>query len=220
MKELSIEEKAKAYDKVRDKIAIRFGSNVADEIFSQYEMSEDEKTRKELLAWLKSRDGQTFPIDRYNAAVAWLEKQGEQKPAWSEEDEYCIHQLIVFCENCMVPDSGAKRCAHWLNSLKDRVEPQPQKEWSEEDKEIIRSLLDIIYECHSYGKCALKLNEYSKLCDWLKSLKDRYTWKPSDEQRAVLNEVINFAADSEFQHWNSFIYTILSSLQDQLKKLI
>ena len=37
MKELSIEEKAKAYDEVREKIAIRFGSNVADEIFYQFE---------------------------------------------------------------------------------------------------------------------------------------------------------------------------------------
>ena len=49
MKELSVKEKAKAYDKVREKIALRFGSNVSEEIFSEYEESEDERIRKELL---------------------------------------------------------------------------------------------------------------------------------------------------------------------------
>ena len=55
----------------------------------------------------------------------------EQKPAWSEEDEYCINQLIVFCENCMIPDSGAKRCANWLKSLKDRYAWKPSSEQME-----------------------------------------------------------------------------------------
>jgi len=40
--------------------------------------------------------------------------------AWSEEDECCINQLIVFCENCMVQDGNAKKCANWLKSLKER----------------------------------------------------------------------------------------------------
>lgn len=77
---------------------------------------------------------------------------------------------------------------------------------------------------HSYGA------EYGKVgecIDWLNSLKDRVgceancttTWKPSDEQMAVLNEVINYAANSELQHWSSFIYTLLKSLREQLKKL-
>lgn len=41
------EEKAKAYDEVREKIALRFGSNVAEEIFSEFEMNEDDRIRKE-----------------------------------------------------------------------------------------------------------------------------------------------------------------------------
>jgi hypothetical protein len=43
---MTTEEKAKAYDKVREKIAIRFGSNVAKEIFSEYEETKDERIRK------------------------------------------------------------------------------------------------------------------------------------------------------------------------------
>ena len=80
----SIEEKAKAYDEVREKIAIRFGSNVADEIFSQFEMSEDERIRKEIIDYLSTvNDKELIP---YESWIAWLEKQGEQKP----DEEYNI----------------------------------------------------------------------------------------------------------------------------------
>ena len=84
----------------------------------------------------------------------------EQNPAWSDEDEYCINQLIVFCENCMVPDSGAIKCAHWL-----------------------------------------------------KSLKDRYTWKPSDKQMDALRKA------SKNEYLKSEQYDILVSLYNDLKKL-
>lgn len=50
----------------------------------------------------------------------------EQKPAWSEE--CCINQLIVFCENCMVQDSNAKKCASFLKSLKERYTWKPSEE--------------------------------------------------------------------------------------------
>ena len=53
---------------------------VLESLFPELAVNEDERIRKELLAWLKSQDGQTLPMDRYNAAIAWLEKQGERKP--------------------------------------------------------------------------------------------------------------------------------------------
>jgi hypothetical protein len=55
-------------------------------------------------------------------------KNTKQQLAWCEGDEYCIHQLIVFCENCMVQDDGAKRCAQWLKSLKERYAWKPSDE--------------------------------------------------------------------------------------------
>lgn len=45
---------------------------------------------------------------------------------WSEE--CCINQLIVFCENCMVQDSNAKKCASFLKSLKERYTWKPSEE--------------------------------------------------------------------------------------------
>ena len=67
-----LEKKARAYDEVREKIAQRFGSNVAEEIFSEYEMNEDEKIRKELIKFVKVN------IPDEERYIAWLEKQGEQ----------------------------------------------------------------------------------------------------------------------------------------------
>ena len=87
MKELSIEEKAKAYDKVREKIAIRFGSNVAEEIFSQFEMSEDEKIRKALIHMISEQDGFLTSINGVSVKdiLAWLKRQGDQRPVISDD---------------------------------------------------------------------------------------------------------------------------------------
>lgn len=76
------EEKARAYDKVRKKIAIRFGSNVADEFFAEFEGSKDEEIRKALLEMVHDTTGDELWVD-YNVhkeeALDWLERQGEQK---------------------------------------------------------------------------------------------------------------------------------------------
>lgn len=49
--------------------------------------------------------------------------------------------------------------------------------------------------------------------DWLKSLKERYTWKPSDTQLECLSDAI--------KHYNSLGYDahILKELLNDLKKL-
>lgn len=129
--------------------------------------SEDEKIRKEIISWLQNTEGQVLPIDRYNAALTWLEKQGhdgkmwiyrdvylkekeqlvqdgiddvlqhpqkyglekqgEQKPAWSEEDEKECKRVVgllegwlsTFNETSYAED--CKRGISWLNSLKQRM---------------------------------------------------------------------------------------------------
>lgn len=79
-----LEKKAKAYDDVKEKIALRFGSNVAEEIFSEYEMNEDEKVRKAIIKILNEIvvdfNYKEYLNISYNIKdmVAWLEKQGEQ----------------------------------------------------------------------------------------------------------------------------------------------
>lgn len=45
------------------------------------------------------------------------------------------------------------------------------------------------------------------------------TWKPSEEQIKILNEILNFAANHECPYWNDYIFGTLNNLIRQLKKL-
>ena len=88
---------------------------------------------------------QTLEAVEYVRTDSFIDKAVE----WSEEDEYCRHQLIVFCEKCMAQDSGARRCANWLKSLKERVQPQSQWKPSEEQMEAMRNAIKPY--CKGYG---------------------------------------------------------------------
>lgn len=133
MKELSIEQKAKAYDQVREKIALRFGSNVAEEIFSKFEDSEDGRIRKALIRFHKS----TIDVDgiKGDDIVAWLEKQGG-KTAWSEDGENRINRLIAYFEDkeSFTAEDDVVY-ANWLKSIKERVQPQSKQDILEKLKE-------------------------------------------------------------------------------------
>lgn len=86
---MTIEEKAKAYDK-----ALKQGqqlkranpydtvSDMIDSIFPELKENEDEKIRKELIKKVQTYINGNIPCG-YDAkkALAWLEKQGEQNPA-------------------------------------------------------------------------------------------------------------------------------------------
>ena len=141
-------------------------------------------------------------------ALAWLEKQGEQKPtdeemkellkteyekgradaitemqkpAWSEDDENRINRLIAYFEDkeSFTAEDDVVY-ANWLKSLKDRV--QPKQEWSEEEEKIINGITN--YLC-SHDSC--RLDGFDKWYDFLKFLKDRVLpqlkqeWSEEDE---------------------------------------
>lgn len=78
--------KAEAYAKVREKIALRFGSNVAEEIFSEFEESGDERIRKDIIAFIKKRDRSGCDYD-YDKWIAWLEKQKDTNVLIQEVSE-------------------------------------------------------------------------------------------------------------------------------------
>ena len=114
------EEKAKAYDNVREKIAIRFGSNVADEIFSQFEMSEDERIMKELLEHLRKllEIYDTLQTEeeysKVQSWIAWLEKQGE-KAKYHDICDKCVRQPT--CQSDCFLQQGEQKPT-------DKVEPK------------------------------------------------------------------------------------------------
>ena len=109
MKELSIEEKAKAYDeaiKVAEKYHNGTLKDVMETIFPELAESEDERMRKELICFLETEIPQCNARDKY---IAWLEKQGEQKHEtpiprfnigdWVIDEQDIVHQIANVIEN-------------------------------------------------------------------------------------------------------------------------
>ena len=285
MKELSIEEKAQAYDDALEKANAlhkdedRHLKATLERIFPELaDESEDERIRKVLVEIVKcnERSGYTLLNNvSTSSMLAWLEKQGERKYNWNEEDEHRIELLKALCEDKFlesVPNSTMyeemRTTIDWLKSLKNRVLPQPKQEWSEDDKEHMASILttllmeaknakieqyrssvesdiDWIYslknkdrvqpkqkwseedETNSYHLKTLLENlakdikhEFRVISDedrdkytaWLNSLRNRITWKPSEEQMDVLSSTMG---DSTSTHYSATLH----SLYNDLKKL-
>ena len=112
-KKLSVEEKAKRYDEAIKKLRSLYDDydtvstliNVKEElenIFPELKKSEDERIGDMII---KSFD-YTNPWDFLNnrgvdkqSVIAWLEKQGEQKPADKVEPKFKVGDWIIFDEN-------------------------------------------------------------------------------------------------------------------------
>ena len=95
-----------------------------EKIFPELKESEDEKIRKALIRFHKS----TIDIDGIKGEdiIDWLEKQGEKKPAWSEDDERIVtalmegfryHQLF----NPRFGEVPNTEIISWIKSLKERL---------------------------------------------------------------------------------------------------
>ena len=222
MKELSIEEKAKAYDKVREKIAIRFGSHVADEIFSQFEMSECERIRKALIdgftVMKESKNcGKTFSNHNIPVAdiLAWLEKQKDTDKLIQEtyEKGYTEGQRIerknhngdeskkeATCVADIIDHLSEKEQEILFKEL-DMQKGQKSSEWSKEDKGILDGIIDAA-EHH----CMLTAYDI----EWLKSLKPN--WKPSEEQIEALRLARGYLAEKHNRDAADSLYNDLKRL--------
>ena len=101
-----------------------------------------------------------------------------KKPAWSEEDENIIKELINDFEDILGTANGIDKKTHgysieklkeqidWLKSLKDRV--QPKQEWSEDDIKKISWILAALQNSTMRNSSLKKENEDAE--NWLKSL--------------------------------------------------
>ena len=147
----------------------------------------------------------------------------EQNPAWSEEDEVNFHDVMWAIEQARTiakdeNDMGNLWYAErWLKSIKERVQPLLKYEWSEEDENkkndaitaIDLMMTDSFKETHPNLYKA-----FGEAKDWLKSLKERYAWKPSDEQMQALANALGLANNCGE---DSAYY--LRTLHDTLKRL-
>ena len=113
---------------------------ILDDIFPELAGGEDEKERKALVEMVRDRTGDELWVD-YNVhkeeVLAWLEKQGEQKPIeWDADDDEKIFFLkarLKDYEDCIIYDEELSECQKhnvrettkeflkWLDSIKERI---------------------------------------------------------------------------------------------------
>ena len=105
------------------------------------------------------------------------------KPAWGEEDEKQVRQIerIIHDDGCT--QKLQKQIADWFNSLKDRVQPQPKQDWSEEDWELLnevrKHIVGIMGDKPDFTPNKV-YEGFLELIDRLKLLRPYKQWKPSD----------------------------------------
>ena len=83
MKELTIEEKAKAYDEAIERAKKIYGNGIIERIFPELKEVDDERIKKNCIHFLelqKQHHAATFEIEE---CIAWLEKQGKTSPILS-----------------------------------------------------------------------------------------------------------------------------------------
>lgn len=198
---------------------------------------EDRKEHK-WLRWLE-KQGEQKPTDEdmkealrteyeKGRADAFVQMQKE----WSEEDEKMVKCCEIALEAFEKLGKNTQGFPHenyfeldeekiypsevnrWLKFLS----PQPKQEWGEEDEVMINRIRSIV-EKYAFSQSAVDVNgdlcekEYIDTDNWLKSLKERYFWKPSDDQMRALEYIINNASNT------SYSCKIAKGLLEQLKKL-
>ena len=88
--------------------------------------------------------------------------------------------------------------------------------WNEEDEKFLKQAIEEIN--YALNDKDLFYNGTLPIVDWLKSLKERYAWKPSDEQIKVCKEVYADLLSAKGFNLGT-INSELNRLEEQLKKL-
>lgn len=161
-----------------------------------------------------------------------LEKQGEPADLKTKAGNWYVCDMEVMNENMVTafrrgeiyhcPKDGyldvhgalfEVGCLDVFRLATEKEIPQTKQEWSEEDKSLCSQIQGILSVCKSEDLLSSDLHK--EMCDWLKSLKERYTWKPSEEQMKALYdsipEMVMVISEREM---------LLNSLYKDLKKLM
>lgn len=214
MKELSIEEKAKAYDEAIKRVeniktgkhetTFMFTEGLFEYVFPELKESEDGNIRKEIIAHIKwCEDGGYCSKEELKRWITFLEKQGEQNtvvviPKFRVGDvirpkgstaEYTIESISGECYH-------GKGWGLHISCDDDYELVKQNNAWSKEDENLFRCAIDAIkQESKVRTDGCLDEEVGGMVIDWLKSLKERVLPKPkqewSEKDKCMLNNVID-----------------------------
>ena len=110
----------------------------------------------------------------------------EQKPAWSEEDEYMFNSFLHKLEVCgLLSNQEIIWIKNKFKSLKERV--QPKQGWNEEDEEMLEDV-KFNFEYNKGEMTDAMIAQYNRFFDKIKSLKPQAkpVWSAEDEKKRTL----------------------------------
>lgn len=123
--------------------------------------NENERISKEIISFITDRQN-WFPKEETKVSwIAWLEKQGEQNPSWSEEDEEMKLDTIKAFQLAYLyateEENPRKRNIDWLKSIK----PNHWKP-SEEQLLSLQEAISIVGENSISGRNLIEILEQLK----------------------------------------------------------
>lgn len=219
------EEKAKAYDEALERTSKLIDEGCLNKmtgefIFPELKESEDERIRKAIIEGLREMKSSFHTISsiKIDDAIAWLEKQGEQKPAeYNRETSTDLRDIVDNEANAIWEEESTDGCHLVIDSfnmfygicmqIAEAVVDYKKPAWGEEDKARFESCIKLLQTSDGYDTINVK---------WLKSLKYRYTWKPSEEQ---MNTLEQWLKDNQYKGDARYCYPIFELLYQDLKKL-
>ena len=149
--------------------------NMIEALRLEYERGKSDVLQEQRKEWtsedLLNRNEIMDILQEYNRddLIAWLEKQGDQKPVEKPEwydsmDEFYADALIEMIENSDLMDRDKRNRLVWIE--KHRVNPV---EWSEEDDKMLQTLVSGV-DCYTYFNGI----QSEDVVNWLKSLKQKF----------------------------------------------
>lgn len=127
----------------------------------------------------------------------WL-INNKSKPATKEQRDILFQKM-------------KEACYEWDADKKELRKIEQKPAWSEEDERNLQGIIDEI-EANKNHAPDYDVATYNRFLSWLKSIKERYTWKPSDEQMNTLEYYMHTLICNEHKE-------VLFGLYEDLKKL-
>ena len=197
----------------------KISQEIAETIFPELKESEDERIRK---AFIKVYQGYC-PTDKWNKEftfgqiVAWIERLGDKAfsverlfaeagigPAYKDGDSWCV----LIGENiqegiCGFGETPRHAYVNFLKELWEKAFEQKPVEWSDKDEKMLNDAIGAIGAADYYT-----YDDKQEIKNWLELLKERHTWKPSDEQIKALENSTGAAEEQ-----SKSLYSLLSDLK-------
>ena len=196
-------------EEIINNVHYEFRAGIGEESFGR-EVLERFLESKDIEAPKKS-DRLMKALQTANAKIGELVEENYylKNPEWSEEDEEMRLDAIKYLEIFDAQGIHGNKALPAINWLKSFSFPKGQS-WSEEDENNRLLINKSIWEF--VGENGITQGQAGGLIQWLKSLKFRFNWKPTEDQMSALDGVLP-VNESDFSKEDFHLQSLYKDLE-------